>query len=153
MNALWQHTGYLTKNSLDSFSGVRDQKVLPRFMRQLGVAFSGNHQINICRLTAHFLIVVISVCTITIYNAVLRQIREHIFHPINIVITSWKHRKFNWYSIHGCNYLNRESIEVFSHRRFIAPVLLPLNKFGVTDTNVFTGCYRETVNNVFRRYV
>jgi hypothetical protein len=31
--------------------------------------------------------------------------------------------------------------------------LLPLNKFGVTDTNVFTGCYRETVNNVFRRYV
>ena len=112
MNALWQHTGYLTKCSLDSFPGIRDQKVLPRFMRQLGVAFSGNHQIYICCLTAYLLIVVISICAITVYNAIFRQIKEHVFHSINIVITSRKHRKFNWYSIHCCNYLNCEPIEV-----------------------------------------
>ena len=60
MNVLWQHTGYLTGCSLDSFPGIRNQKVLPRFMRQFGVAFSGNHQIYICCLTAYLLMVVIS---------------------------------------------------------------------------------------------
>lgn len=39
MNSLWEHSGYLTKYSFDSFSGIRDQKVLPRFIRLLGVTF------------------------------------------------------------------------------------------------------------------
>jgi hypothetical protein len=149
MNSLREHTGYLTKCSFDSFSGIRDQKVLPRFMRLLGVTFSGNHQINTFCLFANQFIVVISICTIAIYNAIFRQIKEQVFHSINIMITPRKHRKFNWDSIHCCNYLNSEPIEVFSHRRFIAPVLLPLNKLRSTDTNVFTGSYRETVNNIF----
>jgi len=149
MIASWQPTGYLTKGSLDSFPGIRDQKVLQRFMRQLGVAFSGNHQIYICCLTAYLLIVVISICTNTIYNAVSRQIKEHVFHFVDIVITSGKHRKFNWYSIHCCDYLNSKTIEVPSHRRFIPTILLSLNKLGTTDTNVFTGNYREAVNNIF----
>lgn len=105
---------------------------------------------------ANLLIVVISICslcTFFIYNAIFRQIKEHIFHSINIVIAPRNHRKFNWYSIQCCNYLNSEPIEVFSHRRFKDPVFLPLNKLRATYKNDFTSRYRETVNNKFGRDV
>ena len=130
MNALWQHTVYLTKRSLDSFPGIRDQKVLPRFMRLLGVTFSGNHQIYGFCLAAYLLIVLISICTITVYDALFRQIKEHIFHSINIMITPRKHCKFNLYSIHCCNYLNGEPMKYFLIEGLYPLYLLPLNKLG-----------------------
>jgi len=150
MNALRKHTGYLAKCSLDSFSGIGDHKVFPRFMRLQGITFSCNHQFNAFCIHAYLFIIIICVCTIAIQSTIFRQIKKHVFHPINIMVAPREHSKFNRYSIYCCNYLNCEPIEVFSHGSFIAPVLITLNNFGSTDTNVLTRRHREAINSIFR---
>jgi hypothetical protein len=94
MNSLWQHTGYLTKYCLDLFPGIRDQKVLTWFMSLFGVTFLVIIKIYTICFAVYLFILVISIGTIAIYNDIFRQIKDHVFHSFNIVITPRKNCKF-----------------------------------------------------------
>lgn len=153
MNTFWQHTGYLAKSSLDSFSGIGDEEVLPRLMGKFGVALSGYHKVNIRRFFAELFIEIIGIPAIAVQNAVPGKVKEHVLHAIDIVVTARKHGELDGYTVHCCDYLYREPIKVFSHGSFVSPVLLPPDELGAADADIFARGHGKTVNNIFRRYV
>jgi hypothetical protein len=105
MNPLREHNRYLTEHSLDSFTGDRDQEILPWLVLFLGIAFSGYHHFYILSFVAVFLIVIVRIGAVTIKNTPIRNIVEHVLHSVNIMITAWEKGKFNRDTIHSGNNL------------------------------------------------
>ncbi len=150
MNSFREHTGFLTECSLNSFSGVGNQEVLPWFIRSSGITLTDDHQSYVFSLVTDILTEIVRVSTITINSAIFRKIKVHVLHAINIMITSRKNCKLNWHSINCGNNLNGKTIKIFSHRWLIALILFSLDKSGTTDAYIFTSCNWETIDRILK---